>query len=631
MCGIFGVQTQKTSAPAKSKLRASMALLRHRGPDAAIIHSEPGLGLAHTRLSLVDSDARSNQPFWDKTHSYCLIYNGEIYNRHARREELQALGRISKTASDTEVLLEMLIQFGQKATLSKLDGMFGFAFFDRKMNTLILVRDRFGMKPVFFSQKPDAFLFGSEVKSFEPWMPLKPNSSMVTAYLMKFGDPIKRKSFYDDIQSLEPGHFLEIEMGGCPRISPFFQIHDFGDPDEYYRFNALRDTQIVDEFEELMGNAVDSHALADATIGALCSGGVDSSLIVSLAARKTKDITLFHANVKGSWCEREPAEALARHLGLEFHIVEAEEQDFVNTIPKVMRHYEYPFTYHPNCAPLMMVAGLARDNGVKGLLSGEGSDELFLGYPWLGRKRITDFYENITRTVGTAISGLPGIGPILLPDRLGNFNAVRDILNGREILDDLNSVSDALSQHLHAQSDPKVGWTLDYMNHHLRTLLHRNGSMGMAASIEARFPFLDNSVEKFGVNLPGRHKLKASPWVLEKAHPFIRDKWVVRAVAGRYIPKKLSQRIKVAFWTTVFQRLDISTEFIETSRLNDLLKLSKRQLRDLAQEATPDLKLRLLHLDVWMRVCILNESDDDSITRLNDLVSIRKEGHRATI
>ena len=626
MCGIFGILTDQKTTPSKAKLNASVALVGHRGPDAAVTHTEPGLGLAHARLSLVDTAARSNQPFWDETRRYCLVYNGEIYNFRALREELESLGRTFRTTSDTEVLLQMLIQFGAEETLPRLNGMFGFAFLDRTTGSVLLARDRFGMKPVFFSQQPKAFLFGSEIKAFKPWMTLRPNTGSVSAYLMKFGGPTKGVTFYEGVQQLGPGHMLVIEKGGQPEISPFFQVHDFIDPEEYERLDRLTDTQVSDEFEELMGNAVDSHGFADATVGAFCSGGVDSSLIVSLAARKTKDLVLFHANVKGSWSEADAAKALAKHLGLEIHAVDVEEQDFVNSIPKVMRHYEYPFTYHPNCAPLMMIAGLARDNGVKGLLSGEGSDELFLGYPWLGRKRITDSYDAMTRALGSAIRRLPAIGNILLPDRMGNYSAVRDILNGREILDDLNQVSDAISRYPHAQSDPKVRWTLDYLNHHLRTLLHRNDTMGMAASIEARFPFLDNEVAKFGVNLPGRHKLKVSPWVFEKAHPFVRDKWVVRSVADRYIPKNLSQRIKIGFWTTVFQRLEISNRFFETSRLDDLLQLSKRQLRDLALEASPDLKLRLLHLDVWMRVCVEDEADEVSIARLNDLVRIRKEG-----
>lgn len=626
MCGIFGVLTSSAERPSETRLQQSVSSLSHRGPDASIVHTEPGLGLGHARLSLVDTHSRSHQPFWDETQQCSLVFNGEIYNFRALRDELEAGGRTFRTTSDTEVLLQMLIVFGPEQTLQRLNGMYAFAFYDRASETLTLARDRFGMKPLFYVEKEREFLFASEVKAFKPWHDLQPEPSSISAYLMKFGGPTKGRTFYRDVQSLAPGDMLEIRRGERARARSFFRVSDLIDANEHERLRGLSATKIADEFDALMQQSVTDHAFADAKVGAFCSGGVDSSLIVSMAARQNSNIQLFHANVKGRWSEAEPARALAKHLGLDLHSVEVEDRDFVTSIPKVMRHYEYPFTYHPNCAPLMMIAQLASDRGVKGLLSGEGSDELFLGYPWLGRRQITDAYSSVKRTLGNVIRSVPGFGPILNPDQTGNSFLVRDIMNGREIADDLNHVTEAISHHPHARKDPKIRWTLDYLNYHLRTLLLRNDTMGMAASIEARFPFLGNDLTRFGVNLPGRHKLKSSPFVLEKAHPFIRDKWVVRAVADRYIPKHLSQRIKIGFWTTVFQRLEIEDAFFATSRLGDLLSLSRPQLQSLASEATDDLKLRLLHLDVWTRVCLEDEVDEVSVARLHDHVQIREDG-----
>jgi len=626
MCGIFGVLTTSNAPPSEAKVRASVESLSHRGPDASIVHAEPGLGLGHARLSLVDTHARSNQPFWDESRRYVLVFNGEIYNFRDLRAELEANGCKFQTTSDTEVLLQMLITLGPERTLPRLNGMYAFAFFDRSSDTLTLARDRFGMKPLFYIENDDAFLFASEIKAFKPWQALEPNRSSINAYLMKFGGPTKGRTFYQGVESLAPGDMLQIKRGESSRTGTFFRVSDLIDADENERLRGLSATQIADRFDELMQQSVADHAFADAKVGAFCSGGVDSSLIVSMAARQQSDIQLFHANVKGRWSEAEPARALAKHLGLELHAVDVEEQDFLTSIPKVMRHYEYPFTYHPNCAPLMMIAQLARDRGVKGLLSGEGSDELFLGYPWLGRRQITDGYNTIKRVIGSGIRSVPGFGPILNPDQIGNSFLARDIMNGREIADDLNDVTSAIAEHPHARKDPKVRWTLDYLNYHLRTLLLRNDTMGMAASIEARFPFLGDDLTHFGVNLPGRHKLKTSPFVFEKAHPFVRDKWVVRAVADRYIPKNLSQRIKIGFWTTVFQRLEIRDAFFETSKLGDLLSLSRKQVLSVASEATDDLGLRLLHLDVWARVCLEDEADEISVARLVDNVRIREDG-----
>ena len=194
--------------------------------------------------------------------------------------------------------------------------------------------------------------------------------------------------------------------------------------------------------------------------------------------------------------------------------------------------------------------------------------------------------------------------------------------------DDIDLVSDAVAASKGASKDKTMGWTLDYLHYHLRTLLHRNDTMGMAASIEARFPFLDHGVAKFGVNLPGRHKLRKSPFVFEKAHPFVRDKWVVREVADRYIPKNLSQRIKVGFWTTVFDRLTISPDYFNNARIGDVLELSSRQMRQTIENASPDLQTRLMLADVWVSSVLDQEDMDRTTARLRDHIRIRSEGQK---
>jgi asparagine synthase (glutamine-hydrolysing) len=168
-------------------------------------------------------------------------------------------------------------------------------------------------------------------------------------------------------------------------------------------------------------------------------------------------------------------------------------------------------------------------------------------------------------------------------------------------------------------------WTVDYMGHHLRALLHRNDTMGMSASIEARFPFLDHPVVEMAVNMPASLKLRFSPKVFEKAHPFVRDKWIVRTIADRYIPKGLSQRIKIGFWTTVFQRLTVRAPYFDESWVRDLLQLTVKQMRAVHTDADQDLMMRLLHLDVWGRVCVEGRSRDRTRQHLLPHVTIRPE------
>jgi asparagine synthase (glutamine-hydrolysing) len=346
---------------------------------------------------------------------------------------------------------------------------------------------------------------------------------------------------------------------------------------------------------------------------------------MAMAARQHKDLAVFHANVVGSWSEHHAAAALAKHLKLDLHSVDVHEQDFVDNIPDVMRQYEHPFTYHPNCSPFMLVSRLVKEHGVKGMLSGEGSDELFLGYPWMGRQRAMNAYNALLNRTRTLIQSIPAVGQLIWPHQGNHLKVVRNMLNRCEIADD-KLVNRTRFNALPAQErEDGMLTTLDYLNYHLRSLLHRNDCLGMEASIEARFPFLDHDLVRNAVNMPTRHKLHFSPTVMEKAHPMVRDKWVVRKVADRYIPKQLSQRIKLGFWTTVFQRLDIDPSYFDDSPARDLFSLSRKQMHAAIHSADQDLSMRLLHLDVWGRVCLQGESREPIMAKLRDFTSIRPE------
>ena len=626
MCGVFGIlPTDPGTVPDEGLLMRSARSLDHRGPDARAVHAAPGIGLAHTRLTFLDVDPRANQPMFDETGRYALVYNGEIYNYKELRAELEQSGVRFRTTSDTEVLLHALIVWGPGEALPRLNGMFGFGFFDTETRTLVLARDRFGMKPMYYWRDGARFLFASEIKALRPWASLEADRFSIASYLMTFGGPTKGFTFYDGLQSLGPGTYLTVTGGGEPEVADFFQLPDFLDADTMAALDRARPGEVVDRFDEAMSQSVARHMFADVPVGAFCSGGVDSSLLMAMAARQYDDLAIFHANVKGRWSEHHAASSLAKHLGLELKSVDVEEQDFVDLLPKVMAHYEHPYTYHPNCAPLMMVAQLARDSGVKGLLSGEGSDECFLGYPWLGRKRLMDRYHALGRGLRRGVRGIPGVGPLIWPHEGDTAGLVKGLLNRREIDDDRARNARAYEAFDHGAKSPETLWTLDYLNHHLRTLLHRNDTMGMAASIEARFPFLDLDVVKLAVNLPARYKLRRSPFVFEKAHPFMRDKWVVRKVADRYVPKGLSQRIKIGFWTTIFHRLDVSPRVFDDSFVTSLFEITRDQMDAIFEAGDQDLRMRLLHLDIWGRVCFQGEAPEDHVGRLRDSSSIRRE------
>jgi asparagine synthase (glutamine-hydrolysing) len=626
VCGIFGVLGRDTAMlPDVDALKTSLALLGHRGPDANGTHVGPGIGLAHTRLSLVDPGPRSDQPFWDETGRYALVYNGEIYNFRELRSELEARGVSFLTTSDTEVLLKALIHDPAETVLPSLDGMFAFGFYDTETRTLLVARDRFGMKPLYYAESDTFWAFTSEVKALRPWMDFEVDPYSIASYLLGFGGPSKGSTFYRHVRTLAPGAYVKLQGGSKATPRSFFTIPDFWNQDEMEALDRLQPGQMVDRLEQLMFESVERQMFADAPVGAFCSGGVDSSLLLAMAAKIHGNLSIFHANVVGPWSEVGAARQLSNALDLELNVVDVHEQDFVEKLPDVMRQYEHPYTYHPNCTPFMMVSRLVRENGVKGMLSGEGSDELFLGYPWLGRKRLVDAYYRAGRRLRSLIRRIPEIGPIAWPDEGNRANVVRDLLNRREVADD-DAHTRLIAQNFDSKRlDSRQIASVDYMNYHLRTLLHRNDCLGMEASVEARFPFLDHAVARTALNMPARFKLRFSPRAMEKAHPFVRDKWAVREVANRWMPRALSQRTKLGFWTTVFQRMQVAPAYFDDSMARELFELSRAQMRAVCEEADQDLTMRLLHLDVWAHVCLADLPIESSRAKLLDNVTIRPE------
>ncbi len=617
MSGLFGIcPNDGTRTPDALGLRKSAFYIRYRGPDASHTLAEPGLGLAHQRLSLVDTDIRSDQPFTDPTGRYALVYTGEVYNFRSLRSELEALGIGFRTTSDTEVVLHSLIQWGADV-LPRFEGMFGLAFVDRHTRQVLLARDRFGMKPLYWAQgltkEGPAFLFASEIKAFQPWMTLRPDIEAVVAYLTHSGEPEQGQTFYDGVRSLSPGTCLRFDGPDRIGITPFFCLRDFLDPNEMARLDNLPTPEVVDEFSDLMHKSLAAHLFAEAPIGAFCSGGVDSSLLAAVAASQHQNLPLFHTNVKGERSEVDATRNLARSLKLDLHVVDVDEQDFVDMIPHIIRHSEGPPQKPSHCVPLMMAARLAAASGIKGLISGTGADELFLGNPKLGRKRLTRWYDRILDGART----LPSMGALLTTQPLRNDRA--KVIDRR-----LRALPRALR-------DRSRQWTLDYMHHPLSTHLHQNDAMGMAAGIEARFPFLNTAIARFAVNLPTRHKLRLSPFAFKAAHPFIRDKWVVREVASRYSPRALGPRIGNMGQTTVFQRLDIRPEYFRNTCLQDLIGLTRKQMYEAVTETAPDLRLRLLLTETWLRCGLDRQDESREISRLRDHVTIQPDTHPSNL
>jgi asparagine synthase (glutamine-hydrolysing) len=624
MCGIFGIlQHNSQDIPSQHGLEESARLIQHRGPDYTGIYSEPGVGLVHTRLSLLDLSPRSHQPFWDRTKRYCLVYNGEVYNFQELRAELESQGIEFRGSSDTEVVLECLIHYGLAPTLPKLEGMFAFALYDKQEQTLSLARDQFGIKPLHFYEGSSLFLFSSEIQSMRPWITLEPDFLTTSAYLDGCsGGPMRENTFYQNVKKLPPGTFLTLRKGYHSDRQPFHALGDLWDPPFHQELTRCTASQIADRFEEQLLKSVKMELAADAPVGGLCSGGVDSSLILAMAARFHNNLGVFHANVVGHNSEYPAAVALAKHLKLDLHAVEVCDQDFVETMPEVMKHYGQPFSYHPNSPPFFLVSHLIRKHHVKAVLSGEGADECYFGYPWL----IPNIrqYIGLYKTPATVFCFLRDNFKRLLGRNGSSNNTYRpsDLNNRFENIMEKEEIRRIVQKTSSGKTYEKIFTALDQFRYHLRTLLHRNDTLGMAAGIEARFPYLDSSLVKLAINMPYNCKVRFSPTTLDKSHYFLMDKWVLRTVAARYLPKELSHRKKLGFPTSAQNRLKVKPEYFKSSFIAGLFKMDKKEMNYMMEHADQKLKQKLLHLEVWGQVCILGESEGKTLIKLKEYTTI---------
>jgi asparagine synthase (glutamine-hydrolysing) len=532
------------------------------------------------------------------------------------REKLESRGISFRTTSDTEVLLECLIEYGIEETLPTLEGMFAFALFDKHSGSMVIARDRYGQKPLFFYEDHQTILFASEVKAIGAYVGLEPDLFSISSYLHGFGAPTKNQTFFRNVKILPPGGMIKVNKGKSPQYENYFSISDFRKPELVEHFRSLTSTQIVDAIEDLLIKSVKKHLIADAPVGALCSGGVDSSLILAIAAKSHGNLAIFHSKINGPDSEYDAAFTLSKHLNLDLVHVEVRNEDLIHFFPETMDHYEHPFTYNPSSIPFFMVSRLASDHHVKGLLSGEGSDECYLGYSWLKQTDPLLLNYRLRRILKKWLSVTPIVKTLLRFESESQAEFVRNLQNRFEICLENAEIKTRAELNKEGKDWHLELKSLELLNYRLRTLLHRNDSLGMAASIEARFPFLDNNLVEAAVNLPYRAKIRLSFWPL-KFPPFtLQDKWVIRQVAKRYLPREFSDRPKWGFRVRAVDRMRISGKYFKNSIIRDLLGLSCKQVEYLTNHAPQRLMMRLLHLDVWGHVCLYNLSKDQIRTKL---------------
>lgn len=620
MCGLFGAFVRNSDENSmRDSAAESLHKLSHRGPDGHAIFMREGVVLGHTRLSFLDLSEHANQPFSDATGRYQIVYNGEIYNFSQLRSELMERGYKFRTGSDTEVLLYGIIEYGE-AFLPRLEGMFAFIFVDLHSRQVLVARDRFGIKPLFFVENERGCYFASEIKALHAWHKTMPDDLTIAGYLSGHYMQTSGRTFAKGVSFFPVGSYARFEIGSRMSFESFYEIPDFFDRDYAEDLSGRSVSNLINICDELLSSSVRKHMIADVSVGALCSGGVDSSLILAMAARENSNLQIFHANVVGPHSETDAAKCLAEHLKLDLAISECHDDDFIEQMPDVIYRQEFPFIYHPNSVPFLKVARLVKAKNVKAVLTGEGADEALLGYADLPLGRLISQYYRAMDGIRSIVHRVPWVGSLLWRNPQSR-DELQSLLTGMDSYLPTGWL-ESVEKRGFRLSDAKE--TLPLLSYHLRTLLTRNDRLGMAASIEARFPFLDHDFIRFCVNLPRQMKIHSSLNAYrEVRHPFFATKWILREVANRYLPAELSQRRKRGFPTNAFDRMQVDDNYFRGGWVQQYTGMADKQLSGVLGSLNSEQRLRLVMLDIWGRIFVDQQPSESLKSILRRSISIK--------
>lgn len=546
MCGLVGVYYFDRSRTCPVHVIEAMAdSMQHRGPDGRGFRHGAGYALGHRRLSIIDLSGGA-QPLGNDAGNAWTVVNGEIYNFKAVRAELQTLGHHFKTGSDSEVVLHGHRHWGAAAT-ARFDGMFAYAFIDEAASRLILARDRLGIKPLYYAEFDGALLFASEPKAIlaYPGFPKQLNRAAVGSYL-DYRYVVGQQSFFDGISQLAPGHRLVVEGGGSPRVEQYWELPA---DRETLHFD---DQSAIAEVTESLDRAVEARLVADVPFGAYLSGGLDSSLVVALMAKKHPfPIKTYSTGFEEDGYNEFPYARLVADAYKTQHTEILLSQDrYFELLPQLIRYKDAPLGV-PNEVPLWQMSEVLKKD-ITVVLSGEGADELFGGYGRIFRSALQLEDAGFSGDVASEFLKLYGyFGETALQTYLS-----KDLLADTTAMTyGQNTYRAAFDKVRHLSPVRQFLWV--FQKHHLPGLLQRLDTTTMAAAVEGRVPFVDHHLVELGHSLPTSLKLRWKSEADQKAAATLTPdkiseihdtpKWVLRQVGLGLLPETIVTRKKVGF------------------------------------------------------------------------------------
>ncbi len=619
MCGISGFINYSNQTIELRHLEKMLSIQHHRGPDFQGIFYKGFVGFAHNRLSLLDLSNQGNQPFED--NEFVLVYNGEIYNYLELKKELPPFDY--QSSSDTAVLFHAIKVWGIDKTLSKIQGMFAFSWYNKTTKELLLVRDRIGIKPLYYGiDNYKNYWFSSEVKAILAVTDFKPNSFKVLFSSLGSLEKSRYETAWDNIHHVKPGTYVAINENGLTEKT-YFTLASTIDEKEYRRLYNMSFSDVVAELDYLFDASVKKMIASDAPMGAFVSGGIDSSLIALYGAKHQPDFKLFTANVVGQYSELEDAKLLAKTLNKELYDYSFEKNMAVRDWAKATWYYESPIVVHFNAIPFSNVSQLAHHHGVKAVLTGEGADELFLGYP----KLLTRKYDNFIKSPYDFLNFIYSKVPKLLPyinksggsqDILALFEQASNNFTRQIIREETINIYDFLPE----KQKQEQYLTKQMLNEQIVSLLHRNDRMGMMHSIESRFPFLDEEIIAFAMNLPTKFKISNTTKFYNYKHPFLLDKSIVRKLADTKLPRQLTHKKKSGFPSYALRNAMVHPEFFKNGHVSSIMQLDSKQIKYMCANFNNYNTALLASVEIWCKLFVENESIDNVSTLINMYINI---------
>ena len=654
MCGLAGFferTTRTRSEQFRSIAERMSAAIRHRGPDDDDVwyDAEAGIALGHRRLSIIDLSMHGRQPMTSESGRYVIAYNGEVYNFPDLRQELEPLGHTFRGHSDTEVILAAIEEWGLETTLGRLVGMFAFALWDRTTRRLQLVRDRLGIKPLYYGWTGQTFLFASELRAIEqhPEFKSEVNREALSLYLRYSYVPAPW-SMLKGIHKLMPGSILTTDgTSGGESTTAYWSLHDVAQRGVQTPFTG-NELEATDQVEALLREATKQRMIADVPIGVLLSGGVDSSAVAALMqSESTAPVKSFTIAFPDSgFDESKDAAAVATHLGTDHHEMPVTARDALDAIPQLPALTDEPFA-DSSQIPTFLVSRLARQQ-VTVCLSGDGGDEVFGGYnryawcePLYSRFDRAPFaLRNLASKSLCALSpdawdqAFRTLKPMLpkslrFRDPGDKIYKVASILSSRDpatayrrlvsqwqapedvVIDSAEppTIVEQPETWMHIPDLTRQMMYLDTMTYLPDDILAKVDRASMAWSLEARVPLLDHRIVEYAWSLPLRMKVEDGV-----------TKRVLRNVLYRHVPQEIVERPKWGFAIPLHEWLrgplrDWAEALIDDARLRSEGFFRPEEIRRMWQEHQSG--RRNWHTQLWSILIFqawLNRSTDSSQT-----------------